>query len=495
MPKWMPGWKFSRIRAATLLSGIYLAVRWIIRFVMLVIVPQRRTPAAAQAWLLLIFGEPLGGLLLYALIGRPELTPRRRRIQREVDDIIARTLADDQSFPHLRSLLATDLPARHQQIAQLVQRVGDLPVFTGNQATLLPDYDYAIDRLVADIDRATEHVHLLYYIFADDSAGRKVLAALQRAHERGVQCRLLIDAYGSLRWSRRIARFCADTGIAFSFALPLALAGEGRQRLDLRNHRKIVVIDNAIAYTGSQNIVDKHFKRGVVYKELVVRVAGPAVLQLQAVFAADWYTETGERVADPAQLEQTGIPAPTGGAAMQVLPSGPAYETANNLLVFNELLYAAQRRAVVITHYFVPDDSLLLALKSAALRGVETHLVVSTVADQFMVTRAQQSYYAELLRAGVRIHRFHEPTLLHAKSICIDDDIAAIGSSNMDRRSFELDLEVMLVIYDRHVVTALRAVEEDYFRFATELTAEDWQRRPLHIQFVDNTLRLLSALL
>jgi cardiolipin synthase len=485
----------TRLSGATLLSGLYLAARWIIRLVMLVLVPQRRTPAAAQAWLLLIFGEPVGGLILYALIGRPELPPRRRQIQRQVDDIIARATAPDSGYPHLRALIAGDLPRRHEQIARLIQRVGDLPAFAGNHADLLPDYEGAIDSLIADIDAATSQVHVLYYIFADDEVGRRVLDALRRAQARGVTCRLLLDAYGSLRWSRRVLRTCRAAGIEAHLTLPLTLIGKGRQRLDLRNHRKIVVIDDAIAYSGSQNIVGKRFKRGVVYKELVVRVTGPIVLQFQALFATDWFTETGERVADPDRLGEADVPRRTGAAAMQVLPSGPAYDTANNLLAFSELLYAAQRRAVITTPYFVPDDSLLQALKSAALRGVETHLVVSTVADQFMVSRAQHSYYAELLAAGVRIHTFHAPTLLHAKHISIDDDIAAIGSSNMDRRSFELDLEVMLLIYDRAVVRSLQAIEAGYFRHAAELAPDEWQRRPLYEQVLDNTLRLLSAIL
>jgi cardiolipin synthase len=230
----------------------------------------------------------------------------------------------------------------------------------------------------------------------------------------------------------------------------------------------------------------------------MARLEGPAVQELNVVFATDWFTETGENLQ---HLAAEVPPAPSArpgaltGVGVQVVPSGPGFATENNLRLFNAMLYSAERRLSLTSPYFVPDDSLLQALKSAALRGVETHLVVSTVADQFMVSRAQHSYYAELLAAGVRIHTFHAPTLLHAKHISIDDDIAAIGSSNMDRRSFELDLEVMLLIYDRAVVRSLQAIEAGYFRHAAELAPDEWQRRPLYEQVLDNTLRLLSAIL
>jgi cardiolipin synthase len=180
---------------------------------------------------------------------------------------------------------------------------------------------------------------------------------------------------------------------------------------------------------------------------------------------------------------------------VQVLASGPTYETNNNLLIFTNLFYYAQERVVIVTPYFIPDEALLTAIESAALRGVEIHLIVSQVADQFMVSRAQRSYYTVLMAAGVHIHMMRRPTLLHAKHLSIDNQIAVIGSSNLDMRSFQLNLEAMLIIYDTQVTRALQAIEYDYMRRSMELNLETWNKRPFSEQFLEDTLRLMSPLL
>jgi cardiolipin synthase len=250
-------------------------------------------------------------------------------------------------------------------------------------------------------------------------------------------------------------------------------------------------VDGQIGYTGSQNIVDAVYKPGIVYEELVVRAMGPIVAELQAAFLIDWYSEADPQPAEPPRAQLI----PIGDVDAQVLPSGPAYETDNVPLLLTTLLYAARARAVITTPYFIPDAALLTAIASAARRGVDVHLVVSAQGDQFLVSQAQRSYYEEMLDAGVKIHTVQAPAFIHAKHLSIDDDIAVIGSSNMDVRSFRLNLEITLVLYDRATNATLRAIEQRYFARSTQLDPDDWRRRPPGQQFLENTFRLVSAVL
>ncbi|CAA9355617.1 MAG: Cardiolipin synthetase [uncultured Chloroflexia bacterium] len=345
------------------------------------------------------------------------------------------------------------------------------------------------------MDGAEHYVHVLYYIIADDDTGRIVMDAVLRAAKRGVRCRVLYDALGSRRYLGTLVKELKAAGVDVCPALPLKLFGEERRRPDLRNHRKIVVVDGKIGYTGSQNLVDPVYKPGVVYEELVARVQGPVAGQLDAVFLSDLYSETNVRAPQEETPNGTLAPERCGDAPCQVLPSGPAFDTDNIAVLFTTLLYHAERRAVLITPYFIPSESLLRALQNAALRGVEVHLIVSEQGDQFLVSRAQRSYYEEMLAAGVKIHAVHPPTFIHAKHLSIDDDIAVIGSSNFDVRSFQLNLEIVLLVYSADVVKKQRQIEESYLARADEIMLDAWLLRPRFQQFVENSCRLVSALL
>jgi cardiolipin synthase A/B len=473
---------------------IYLA-GWVICVLGLAVIPRRRDPGAAQAWLLFIFLFPWLGLLVFLLIGNPKLPSHRRARQRQIDERLAQVIARDEANPALRPVFDHEVDPQRQPIARLIQQLGGLPVLDGNTVELLAQYDATIDRIVADIDQATTFVHLLMYIFADDATGERVADALRRASERGVTCRVLIDSLGSRNYLRSLSPKLRAAGVEVRSVLPLRLFGKGFTRPDLRNHRKIIIVDGQIGYTGSQNIVDAVFKPGIVYEELVARVRGPIVAELQAAFLTDWYSETETALPHPDELPPRAPLIPVGDVDAQVLPSGPAYETDNVPLLLTSLLYAARTRAVITTPYFIPDAALLTAIASAARRGVDMHLVVSAQGDQFLVSRAQRSYYEEMLDAGVTIHTVPAPGFIHAKHLSIDDDIAVIGSSNMDVRSFRLNLEITLVVYDRAVNAALRGIEQRYFARSTQLALVEWRRRPRREQFVENTFRLVSAVL
>jgi cardiolipin synthase len=273
--------------------------------------------------------------------------------------------------------------------------------------------------------------------------------------------------------------------------LPVFWLRRHSARADLRNHRKVAVIDGRIGFTGSQNIVAAAFKPGITYQEMVVRVTGPVVLELQSVFVSDWYLES-EQVLDSVAVFPP--PSAPGGCIAQVLPSGPDYPDMNVHLLIVALIHASRKRVFITTPYFIPNDALIQAMHTAILRGVEVHLLVSSVADQFLVSRAQRSYYAELLEKGVQIHVFRGK-FLHAKHTSFDGVVALIGSSNMDIRSFTLNAEVTLASYDPHVVAQLREEQERTMQNSDFLVLDEWRKRPLRQKVVENFARLLSPLL
>jgi cardiolipin synthase len=468
-------------------AALHLTTDWIIRLVMLVYVPQRRSPAAARSWLLLIFIFPIPGLVVYSIFGRPYLSSYRIRLQQRAAQLL-HTAGKEflQQYAARRELLGP-----FAQEVRLAQNLGDFGMVDGNQVELIADYDSAINRLVADIDTASQHVHLLYYIFAHDETGVRVADSLARAVARGVRCRVLMDGLGSKHALRTLAPRMRVAGIEVFESLPVRFLRRKSARFDLRNHRKIAVIDAHTAYVGSQNLVNCDFKPGIIYEELVARMTGPAVLQLQGVFLTDYFAESDIDLFKP---EFFPAHKPAGTTAAQALPSGPGFPQANVQRLVVSLLYSAQARVVITTPYFIPDEALLDAMKIAVLRGVEVHLVVSRQADQVMVCHAQRSYYDELLGAGIHVHVYREH-LMHAKHLSFDDQIAVIGSSNLDMRSFLLNEEISLIVYDPLVVAALRSIQERYFAESDELKLEAWRLRPWHTKVAENSARLVDSVL
>ncbi len=467
---------------------VYVLSEWAIRLVMLVYVPNRRSAAAARAWLVLIFLVPWVGLVLFALIGRIRY-PRERL---EAEAMAVSRIRSVQS--EMRSLAAFRLPelaGPAERSARLVERLGNFGPLAGNQVELLPEYQPAIDRLVRDIDGAQHHVHLLFYIFAADATGQKVAAALERAQARGVSCRVLMDAVGSSGGLRRLGPGLRRSGVEVLAALPVNFLRRNAARLDLRNHRKIAVIDGKIGYVGSQNIVDPGFIPAYPNEEMLVRVLGPVVVQLQAVFLADRYQETEHRLEVSELLPPREL---AGNSTAQVLPSGPGFPHENHQTLLVDLLHAASERVVMTTPYFVPDEPFLQAMVTAALRGVEVRLVVPEHSNKRIANWAQESNYARLLEAGIHIH-LYAPYLLHAKHVTVDRWLAVVGSVNMDIRSFALDSEVSLLVYDPQVVAAFEVVQTRYIAHSREVSREAWSRRPLLRRVAQNTARLADSLL
>lgn len=463
------------------LGTAYYVLEWIVRIGALIVVPMRRKPAAATGWLLLIFFLPVFGLLVFLMIGRPSFPAWRTR----------RFLALLPYFQRVATALREAAPhdiGEDAPLAALAETLGHLPAVAGNAVTLIDDYDAVIARLVADIDEAQHAVDILVYIFADDATGQAVIAALGRAVARGVRCRVMLDPVGSHRWRRGTVAKLRAAGVETHEALAFHL-WRGRTRRDMRNHRKLFTIDGRIGYAGSQNIVAKDFRPGVTNRELVARVTGPAVAAMAAVIHGDWFLETE---ADPGAAPT--LAAPAGDAVLQILPSGADYplEGFETLLVWQ--LHRAQTRAILVSPYFIPDDSVLGALRTAAARGVTVDVVLSAVVDQRLVNLAQCSYYDDLLAAGIRIHLFRDH-LLHAKNISIDGRMAIVGSSNVDLRSFQLNEEASLLLLDDASVAQVEAIQRRCIADSEHLDLATWRQRPGARKVVENIARLVSPLL
>lgn len=465
-----------------------------VRIGALIVVPRNRGPQTAVAWLLAIYFIPYIGLLFFLVFGRARLPRNRRRKQREINEYILETT---EGIERVRA--DPPWPTWLKPVVQLNRNLGSMPLVGGNVAELYDRDQAALDAMVDAIDAAATTVHAEFYILSLDDVTQPFFDALGRARERGVTVRVLLDHLGNAGYpgfgpaQRELTRM----GVRWHLMLPFQPLRGHIQRPDLRNHRKLLVIDGQVAFTGSQNIIEepyqkrKNRRKGLRWRDFMARFEGPVVAGIDAVFVTDWYCETDELL-----LRET-APARTvaeGDLDCQVVPSGPGFSDENNLRMFNSLVYAAQRRIVLVSPYFVPDSSMLYALTTAAQSGVEVQLFVSETSDQFGVYHAQRSYYEELLKAGVRIFLYRAPTILHAKTMSVDGELAVIGSSNFDMRSFSLDLEISVMIRGESFLERLRAVEDDYRANSSELSLEVWRRRGRWVSILDNLMRLTAVL-
>ncbi len=474
---------------------VILVVDIIIRVTAIIVIPRNRRPTAAMAWLLAIYFIPFIGVLLFLLIGNPRLPRKRRKKQEQISDYIRET-SRGLDFGTLRP----DAPAWFTSLVRMNRNLGAMPIAGDNAARMIPDYQGSLDAMAEDIRAAQRYVHVEFYILQADDSTDNFFRAMEEAAARGVVVRVLLD-----HWANRSKPKYKDTkrrlnamGAHWHVMLPVQPLRGKYQRPDLRNHRKLLVVDGRVAYTGSQNVTDstynlpKNIKRGLHWVDMMARLEGPIVASVNAVFLSDWYSETDETLLEEIDLFDV-APGP-GDLDCQIIPSGPGFEFQNNLKLFMALLFAAQKKIIIVSPYFVPDEGLLLAITTACQRGVHVELFVSEEGDQAMVYHAQRSYYEALLRGGVKIWMYKRPYILHSKSMSIDDEVAVIGSSNMDMRSFGLNLEISLLTRGEEFVEQLRAVEDQYRSQSRELTLEEWEKQPLRSTVLDNLARLTSAL-
>ena len=480
-----------------LLTTSWLIFEYIVKIVAVGWVPENRRPASSQSWLLLIFFLPVLGLPLYLLIGSPYVKGRRHRIQAAANQLLALETKRFSDIPD-----GVEVTPGLASLLGMNRRLTSLPCVTGINDGFFGDTVEAYEAMAEAVDQAHSYVHVEFYIMSWDDTTDRFFTALADAVSRGVDVRLLMDHLGSRGYPgwRKLRSRLTKAGIQWHLLMPINLLRGRWRRPDLRNHRKLLVVDGEVGFVGSHNVIDPHYgsarnrKIGRRWKDLSVRVRGDIIRQLDAVFAVDWFTETGRRL--HLHHHSTGAEVvPRGLNAMQLVPSGPGFPTEPNQRMFAQLIATATERVGITSPYFVPDESLLHAITTACYRGVRIDLFVSEKADQFLVGHAQRSYYRGLLEAGVHIYLYPAPTILHSKFLIVDDQIGAVGSSNMDYRSFSLDYEVMLLGFGGDLVEELRTCEEEYRQASVELTLEEWLKEPLYRRYLDNVAKLASAVM
>ncbi|MEJ7747353.1 MAG: cardiolipin synthase [Luteimonas sp.] len=460
-------------------ASLALAIGWIgyLVWVGAWIVLQKREPAATLSWLMGLAVLPYVGFVIYHFFGPQRI--QRQRLRRSRAHNAMPTLAR----------ATRDLEA--MELAKLGQATTGLPPSSASDVRLLVDGSAKYPALLADVAQAREHIHLEYYIYCGDETGTTLRDALVERARAGVKVRVLLDAVSSAKVTREFMQPLTDAGGEFAWFHPMRF-GRIWQRpwLNMRSHRKIVVIDNRIAYTGGINITDEENDtlRSDAYRDLHLRLEGDAVRSLQTVFLEDWAYAN-----DAAPLEIDVASSVPGKIPAQILTSGPdsSWEAIHRLHV--GAIYGAQHRVWMLTPYFVPGEAAMMALTSAALGGVDVRLLVPKMSDSKLVTYAARSYYDDLLEAGVKVFEYG-PRLMHSKALLVDDDLAIIGSANFDHRSFRLNFEVSMLFRDRGIAGELAALIESEHAHATAV--RDDRDRPLfRVRLPEALARLLSPVL
>jgi len=473
-----------------------LIVDWVVRIgVAIHIIFRRRPVTASLSWLVVLVFTPVIGIFAYFLVGETRLGKRRareyERLSKELDllavGIWKHQCTDEQ-----------ETSDEWRPIARLGAATSNFPAIRGNKLSYIVKSEEFLEQVARDIDSATHHVHLLTFIWDVEGRNKAIAEALIRAAGRGVQCRVLVDGVGGKHFFRSaLPEQLRAEGVQVVEALPVSPLRMIFARIDLRNHRKLVIIDGRTAYVGSQNITDStyrstRFRKTGPWIDASVRIEGPGAQSLALVFLRDWLLDA-EEVINDFEPFLPDIPCPDEGSTVQVVPSGPgpSPDTIRQALVTT--IYSAREELVMTTPYFVPDDATRMALQSAATRGVSVTLVMPSVSDSILVAAASRSHYLDLLESGVKILHYTKG-LLHAKTVTADRRIAIIGSANLDQRSFFLNFEVSLFIYDSDAAGSLRFMQTSYIEESLEITLPEWRNRSYGRIFLDNAAQLLGPL-
>lgn len=456
------------------------------------VISQRLPVGASLAWLLVLALLPYVGVGLYLLFGERFLgvkhQQRRARLQQLFD------------IPALRNAPMVEQPWHEfhpasQALAQLEFQTTGIPALGGNRVAFLQTAQATIQQLCRDIRGARHTCYLEFYIWHPGGIADEVAAALVDAAERGVYCRIMLDAVGSSAFFKSVLfDELQHPRIELIKACPIGVIPASLARYDLRSHRKTVIIDNRVAYVGSFNLIDPaHFKQSLAVGEwidLMARIEGPLVQVLNAVFLWYWNIETDQTLT----LLPTLVEIRQDQMVAQVAPSGPDNVTDSILKSLLQGIYSAERSVDIVTPYFVPGEALELALSIAARRGVKVNLILPKRVDSFLVRHASRSYFSGLMEAGVNILQF-EQGLLHTKCIVIDDQLAFFGTVNMDQRSLWLNFEMTLIVYDRPTVAQLAEIVAGYRRLTKPLDPLAWQQRSRISHLFENIMHLMSPLI
>jgi len=452
----------------------------------IVIILQRRSAAATLAWIFALLFLPLIGIVIYRLIGPLRL--ERKKLKR----VVSRRAVGEA----LTALAAVESDSQeHFQLAHIGIGLGESSPLRANEVTLYFDGASCYEALLAAVRAAKDHIHLEYYIWEPDQIGTELRDALIERRKAGVEVRMLVDGTGSADLKKKgWMRPLKEAGVEVAWFAPVHLRSLRLRRPDFRTHRKIVVCDGIVGFTGGMNITDfhsaKHSKE--YWRDTHLRLSGAAVWSLQRLFLEDWQFASS----NPCEIDNRRFPPPDqdGTFLVQILGSGPD----SSAFAIHKALFTACNQATdrlwLTTPYFVPDESLLMALTSAGLRDVDVRLIVPAKGDSRLVDYAARSYFPELLSAGVRIYEY-TTRFVHAKTLVGDDDVSIIGTANLDNRSFRLNFEVCAIVFGGRTNHDLAAAFTDDLEHCREITADELEKQPLLKRLAQASARLISPLL
>ncbi|WP_291968952.1 cardiolipin synthase [Candidatus Symbiopectobacterium sp.] len=481
----------------TLFSWLLVLGYWLlIAGVTLRVLMKRRAVPSAMAWLLVIYILPLVGIIAYLSFGELHLGKRRAERASRMWPSTAKWLRELAEY---RQIFATENSKVARSLFQLCERRQGIGGIKGNQLQLLTTFEDTIKGLVRDIDLARSDIEMVFYIWQPGGLVEQVTTALKKAAQRGVTCRILLDSAGSVDFFHSTyPSKIREAGIEVVEALKVNLFRAFLRRMDLRQHRKVVLIDNRIAYTGSMNMVDPRFFKQDVgvgqWVDLMARIEGPITTTMGIIYCCDWEMETGQRLPPPPPdvglmpFEQER------GHAVQVIASGPGYPEDMIHQALLTAVYSARHQLIMTTPYFVPSDDLLYAICTAAQRGVDVSIILPHKNDSVLVGWASRAFFNELFAAGVKIYQFQDG-LLHTKSVLVDGQLSLVGTVNLDMRSLWLNFEITLVIDDDGFGSDLACVQEDYIARSRLMDESKWQQRPYWQRIVERLFYFFSPFL
>ncbi len=488
----------SAITIASVLTVLVFILHWAIVIGLGIrIVLKRRPTGVSLAWLLVVVSVPFVGAVFYLFVGELWLPKNRIARYKAFKDSISASI---ERIDHAWDVAGDELSPIARSLNAQANSPLELSAVGGNAIELFHTSESCLRAVVDDIDGAESSVSMLFYIWESGGDIDLVEAALIRAVERGVVCRVMLDSAGSKRYIRKKGyQPMLDAGVEVLTTLPAGLFRVLFARIDIRNHRKIITVDHDTAYTGSMNMVDpkmfnsqKGFGQWV---DVMARVQGPAARVLGITMNLDWAMERHGDVDFEMQSLMASDPVvPRGEIPMQVVPSGPdqGARVIHDMLL--TLIYTTTKRLIITTPYFIPSEAMLTALTAAAMRGVHLTLVVPKKIDSILVRHASKSYFEDLLEAGVEIRAFRGG-LLHSKTVTADGEVALLGTVNMDKRSFSINFEVSLFAYDRDFVKQMSSLQEVYIEDSDPIVLDDWVSRPFASRILQNSIQLLAPIL
>ncbi len=476
-----------------IILGIYVLLLII---VCLRVIYETRSATKTMAYLLLVIFIPIGGIVFYILFGINFWKMKLYNKKSTEDEKLLQRLKKEMSAYTDEIASPDELPdENNKELARMLVKELRSPLTRRNKVKLLLNGEEKFPEVLEALRNAKHHIHIEYYIYEQDEIGEQIEEILVQKANEGVEVRFIYDDFGSPHIKKRNTDRMKKAGIEvypFQKVLFYLLAN----RLNYRNHRKIIVIDGQTAFTGGINVCDKYINnrpRKLFWRDTHIRIDGPGVFYLQYLFLTDWNFCCGKKL-EPAKLHFSVPKEHKADCFLQVAASGPDSQQPSVLFSLLQAIYLAKKEILITTPYFIPGDSILEALRIAALSGLSVKLLVPGEADSKLVNAASKSYYEDLLCAGVDIYRYQKG-FVHAKTLVADGNLSIIGTANMDYRSFELNFEVNVMLYDKSFSEKLRTVFFKDLEDAEKIDKEAWCNRPAYKQLPERVARLFSHVL